>query len=103
MTDGPRPTKKWFLEMAQDAVADRGLNYGSPEDNFGRIATLWNAYIRCRYPDVELTLDAHDVALMMNQMKVARLSNSPAHDDSWVDVAGYAACGGNLPCPKRPE
>ncbi|MFN7882545.1 MAG: DUF6378 domain-containing protein [bacterium] len=24
---------------------------------------------------------------------MARLKNSPNHRDSWVDLAGYAACG----------
>jgi len=37
-----------------------------------------------------------DVAQMMVLMKIARLENSPTHMDSWIDVAGYAACGGEL-------
>ena len=88
-------TKKDILENAMAAVADRGLNYGSPEDNFGRIAALWNTHIANRY-DVESKLDAHDVALMCVLLKIARLENAPTHEDSWVDVAGYAACGGSM-------
>ena len=38
-----------FLNAAQAAVADRGLNYGKPEDNFARIATRWRAHIFNRY------------------------------------------------------
>jgi hypothetical protein len=26
-------------------------------------------------------------------MKVARLVNDPLHEDSWIDIAGYAAIG----------
>ena len=33
------------------------------------------------------------IANMMILLKVARLKSSPSHKDSWVDVAGYAACG----------
>ena len=28
--------------------------------------------------------------------KMARLRHDPAHTDSWVDVAGYAACGAEV-------
>jgi hypothetical protein len=38
-------------------------------------------------------LVAGDVALLMIGMKLARLRHNPSHEDSWVDVAGYAACG----------
>lgn len=94
-------TKQEVLDTAKAAVADRGLNYGSPEDNFGRIALLWLTHLENRYGDGTLgwKLDAHDVAMMMVLMKVARLENDPGHMDSWVDIAGYAACGGNLPTP----
>jgi hypothetical protein len=30
---------------------------------------------------------------MMALLKVARLAHSPSHRDSWLDIAGYAACG----------
>lgn len=104
---GARPTKQTTLEAAIAAVADRGLNYGTPEDNFQRIARLWSAHLVNRYADgrggdttvMTPTLDAHDVAMMMTLMKIARLENQPVHDDSWIDIAGYAACGNNLPPP----
>jgi len=38
-------------------------------------------------------LKPHDVALMMALLKIARLKGNPIHGDSWVDLAGYAACG----------
>jgi|GEM_PF-912752 len=91
-----RPTKRETLEKAIDAVADRGLNYGSPEDNFNRIARRWQLHFLNRY-GIKVTVDAHDVAQMMVDMKLARLENQPRHEDSWVDIAGYAACGNNLP------
>ena len=84
-----------FLNAAQAAVADRGLNYGKPEDNFARIATRWRAHIFNRY-GIDAPLDAVSVAMMMIDMKLARLENCPGHTDSWVDAIGYAACGGEL-------
>lgn len=87
--------KKQCLEMALGAVADRGLNYGRPEDNFQRIADLWNTYIAGKRDPME-GITPLDVAMMMTLMKIARLQNSPGHLDSWVDIAGYAACGAEI-------
>lgn len=95
-------TKKDVLDTAIAAVADRGLNYGKPEDNFVRIANLWNAHIvncgwRLKSQSGEIAnLDPSDVAVMMVLLKVARLENDSTHFDSWVDIAGYAACGGEI-------
>lgn len=95
-------TKKDVLETAIQTVADRGVPYGGVEDNFGRIARLWNVHLTNRgiLPEVligsEPALNAADVAMMMALMKVARLESNPGHMDSWIDVAGYAACGGEI-------
>lgn len=88
-------TKREILEEATEVVGGRGKSYGSPEDNFGRIADLWSAHTVNRY-GTGLKFDAADVAMMMALMKIARLENDPQHHDSWVDLAGYAACGGAL-------
>ncbi len=45
---------------------------------------------------LSVTLDASDVAVMMLDMKLARLEGDPLHMDSWVDVCGYGACGGSV-------
>ena len=97
-------TKEELLDRAKATVADRGLNYGKPEDNFVRIARYWKVHLQNRYGEV-YDIDAVDVALMMNLMKVARLDNEPRHLDSWIDMAGYAACGANIiaPAPKAAE
>jgi len=34
--------------------------------------------------------------LMMALMKIARLRHNHGHADSWIDLAGYAACGGEI-------
>jgi hypothetical protein len=89
------PTKREVLEEAIKSVDERGKPYGGVEDNFQRIANLWNAHIINRYQQV-VPLDPKDVAMMMVLVKIARLATAPSHPDSWVDIAGYAACGGSL-------
>lgn len=75
------------LRTAEGMVCGhREEDYGAPEDSFGRIAALWSAYLGRQVSGV-------DVAALMVLMKVARTQASPAHRDSWVDIAGYAACG----------
>lgn len=93
-------TMKELLEAAIQTVADRGEPYGGVEDNFTRIAMFWNVHIQNRYgvndEKVLLDLDATDVAMMMILLKLARLANASDHMDSWIDIAGYAACGGSM-------
>lgn len=101
------PQKRDILDLAIVAVGDRGLNYGKPEDNFANIASLWTAYLQNRTREDKVLIHFYptDVALMMALMKVARLQHSPGHLDSWVDLAGYAACGGEIAVlnPTLPE
>lgn len=101
----PKTTSKQdVLDAAGAAVADRGLNYGKPEANFQRIANLWNAHLSNRFAEgyggdttVMLpTLTPVDIAMMMALMKLARTQHMPSHMDSWIDLAGYAACGGEI-------
>ena len=67
----------------------RENEYGSPEDNFTAIAGFWSVY-----KGVEFT--ANDVAMMMALLKIARIRTGTATDDSYVDLAGYAACGAEI-------
>lgn len=83
-----------LLTAALDAVNARPKAYGPPERNFTRISRHWNVYLTGKYGAGSAPLlEAVDVAAMMALMKIARLEESPAHIDSWVDLAGYAACG----------
>lgn len=83
-----------LTEAAMIVAVDRNSSYGEPEDSFQTIADLWNAmgYTFTKASDSRPITSA-DVALMMATMKLARLKNNPTHRDSWVDIAGYAACG----------
>lgn len=83
-------------EILQEALkivdGPRNENYGEPEDSFKLIAQFWNNYLEDMGNIV--SLKGHDVAVMLILLKIARLSKScGGHIDSWIDVAGYAACG----------
>jgi len=83
--------KEDILKTAETLITgQRADDYGSLEDNFGRIAGMWS--ILLGRPEISKT----DVALCMAAVKMCRLYNSPDHIDSWIDLAGYAAIGGEL-------
>ena len=85
-----------LLKQAIEMVnGGREQDYGAVEDNFKRIADAWSTYLRNRVNPGH-ALNGTDVALMMVLFKMSRLQVSPDHRDSWVDMAGYAACGGGL-------
>ena len=88
-------TKALLLDTAKETVAGRGRNYGTPEDNFARIANHWEMFLVNRYGS-GFSLTPGDVAVMMALMKIARLEHDPRHADSWIDLAGYAACGAEI-------
>jgi len=78
-----------ILEQAKICVCGhRQSDYGTPEDNFNRIGKLWSAYM-----DIKFT--AKDVAIMMALLKVARIKAGNSIDSA-IDLAGYAACAGEI-------
>lgn len=83
------------LETAKNIVnGARQENYGSPESNFRNIAELWTTYFNtAKNTEDWIDITPVDVANMMILMKMARLMNKPDHEDSWIDIAGYAANG----------
>lgn len=93
-------TRKEILDAAAKCVCgDREQDYGSPENNFDTIARLWAAYLRSlrmAQGSGELYIKAKDVAAMLALLKIARISSGHAKDDNWIDLAGYAACGGEI-------
>ena len=78
-----------ILEAARKCVCgEREREYGRPENNFALIGKLWEAYTGTRY-------SAKDVAMMLALLKVARIKTG-VKGDSFVDLAGYAACAGEI-------
>lgn len=79
MRDGER-----LLQEASDIIQERGENYGSPLDNFTRIAKFWSVLF-------DVDIKPEQVGLAMDLVKTARLMETPDHHDSYMDKAGYVA------------
>lgn len=89
--------REQVLDEARVCVCGhRKDDYGSPEDSFGVIAKFWNIYLTGKPGRADPRIDAQDVAMMMGLLKVARIATGTGTHDSFVDLAGYAACGGEI-------
>lgn len=75
----------------------RRAAYGKPEQNFERIARLWNAHMLNTGRDGSLT--PVDVATFCRLIKEARLAETPGHRDSFVDILGYTLCQAEIALP----
>lgn len=83
-------TRKEILDAALKCVnGDRDEQYGKPEDSFKLIAKFWTSYLN-------VGISSKDVAAMLALMKIARIAGGQFKDDNWIDLAGYAACGGEV-------
>lgn len=83
-------TRLEILQAAASAVGGkRNDDYGKPENNFGAIAELWSVYLGKK-------VNAVDVAMLMTLLKVARVKSNHGGVDSYIDIAGYAACAGEI-------
>ncbi len=92
-------TRREILAEAEKCVCgDREQDYGSPEDNFGTAADLWTPYIQraCVQPDGSILITSKDVAVLQILLKIARIASGIPKADNWIDLAGYAACGGEI-------
>lgn len=72
------------LREMHTIIDARGNTYGASRDNFQRIADLWTTF-----KGVEFSRE--DVAVLFMLAKIARLSETPGHKDSLLDIGGYAA------------
>ncbi|QFP95538.1 hypothetical protein SEA_GAUGELDP_55 [Mycobacterium phage GaugeLDP] len=74
-----------ILTKAEEIInGQRAQDYGDALENHQRIASLWNAYLQ------KPTVDHNDVAVMMILLKIARFMENGYHEDTVVDIAGYA-------------
>ena len=95
-------TRKEILDVAQEITHhNRQDDYGKPENNFGTIAVMVSEYLSAKF-GVKIVLDPHDIAVINVLQKVSRIAITPAKADSWIDLAGYGACGGECATTKTP-
>jgi len=73
-----------LLREAASVFANRGKQYGAPRAFFEALAERWSLTLG-------RTVTPAQVVLCMIDLKLERLANNPAHQDSIVDIAGYAA------------
>ena len=79
-----------ILDTAKAYITvDRANTHGSAEANFGLIAAYWSAHLN-------KNVTAHDVAVMMTLLKLARAKSNPMHADNAIDAAGYSALAGEI-------
>ena len=87
--------KSEILKTAENIVnGDREKQYGKAENNFNTIANLWADYLSVKVEPTDI--EPKDVAAMLALLKIARIATGHAKEDNWVDLAGYAACGGEI-------
>ena len=77
-------TAEMLLGQATAVVANRRESYGEPRAGMEAIAKRWSMTLGAPITPAQ-------VVLCLIDMKLARLAHDPAHLDSLVDVAGYAA------------
>lgn len=78
-----------FLTRVTDILREREERYGDPAVLFADIAERWGGCL-------QTPLTAAQVALMMMDLKLARLAHNGNHRDSLMDILGYALCYARL-------
>ena len=76
--------KNELLDACKIALNSRGQHYGKVLENHQRIASIWSIILGIKVTEEQ-------VALLMVGLKMARLIETPTHQDSMLDIAGYAA------------
>ena len=91
----PKPERVEILnEAANLIVGQRQQDYGTPEENFQRMADYANIHFKKNLEN-NIPISARQTAEYMILLKMARTINSPTRD-SYVDIGGYAGIAGEL-------
>jgi len=86
----PETKRAEVLDTAKKIIhGDREKDYGRPIDSFTRLAQAFELVLG--HPVTPATA----VKLML-AMKLSRLAGGDEKDDTWVDLAGYAALGAEV-------
>ena len=73
-----------FLKHVAQVVAERSAQYGDAAGNMAAIAARWSGTLGHEILPTQ-------VVLCLLDLKLARLAHDPSHEDSAVDICGYAA------------
>ena len=77
-----------ILNKSQSLInGDRAKEYGDAYEIHKRIAEMWSVLL-----NKQITVS--QVYQCMIAVKLSRLIETPEHIDSWIDICGYGALGG---------
>ena len=82
-------TKEFLSEATRLVGMDREKDYGDKVENHKNIARLWSAYL-------EVPIEAHNVAIMMALLKIARTKLGAVSKDTYIDMSAYSAIAGEI-------
>lgn len=89
-------SKETIIKSAQELVTgERAKTHGDPTLNHRKIADVWNGILMAA-DKLGSPLTAHDVANMMEGLKIARRYLGAFNVDDYVDGVGYAAVAGEI-------
>lgn len=72
------------IDKALDVLSPREETYGSPQENFGRIAKIAAVLLNRNVSEWE-------VAAFLLATKLGRIPNDPTYEDSYIDGINYLA------------
>lgn len=75
---------------------DRANQHGDKTANHEAIAAIWNGILYAAGKQSRVPLDAHDVANLMEGLKIARRYTGTFNPDDYIDGAGYSAVAGEI-------
>jgi len=79
-----------ILEEAISLISkDRHNDHGPADKSFERIAKFWSLIL-------DTPVQPHQVAQCMIALKLSRINHTSVNNDNWIDIAGYAALGGEI-------
>jgi len=89
-----KKTKELLSKAINLVGGDRQRDYGDKVKNHDNIAKLWSAYL-------DVKIEAHDVAIMMALLKIARTKLGAVSKDTYIDMSAYSAIAGEIKWRKK--
>ena len=83
-------------KAAELVGGDRARTHGNKFQNHAKIADVWNGILAAAGKPAKEPLNAHDIANMMEGLKIARRYCGAFNSDDYIDGAGYAAVAGEI-------
>lgn len=79
-----------ILAQADELITEsRHEQHGDAHKVFALIADRWSNLLG-------VPVSAEEAIVMMIDVKIIRIRNSPRHADNWRDIIGYAALGAEI-------